>query len=258
MRTDLRTLPVGRLPYLNVLPFHAAWQGPEPRWRTAPPRRLGAWAAAGELAAACLASRDALALAETFRPLGHLGIACDGPVSSVLLFSRRPPEDLDGATIALTGESRTSRGLLRVLLAGYWRVRRPRFVEEAHSAEARLLIGDTALAAVEAQSRAAQPWLTVVDLGAAWKAWTGLPFVYARWVVGRGQSAPFREALEHGLEAALRRFSPATEAQRTYLQRFQYRLGAAEEAALERFHEELARHDLLEHHQNQDRRRSAA
>jgi len=33
---------------------------------------------------------------------------------------------------------------------------------------------------------------TVVDLGAEWKAWTGLPFVYAIWQVGGGREAEAR------------------------------------------------------------------
>lgn len=267
MSVPLSEHRVGRLPYLNVHPFHAAWRGPEPRWVEAPPRHLGALAARGALLAAPLASRDARALAASYRPLGNLGIACDGPVGSVLLFSHCPPEALHGAAIALTGESRTSRGLLRILLAGFWQVRAPRLLpREAPGGEppmARLLIGDAALR--ETAERAAA-WPHILDLGAAWRQWTGLPFVYARWMVRRDGPDAAARRLEEALEGSLERSSQPlaagrsglTAAQAAYLQKIQYRLGAAEEAGLERFHQELERHDLLGHHREESRRRAAA
>jgi len=266
--TSLASLRVGRLPYLNALPFTGPFAGAEPRWVTDVPRRLGEQAAAGRLDAALLASRDALALADRFRPLADLGIARRGPVTSVLLFSRRPPRDLDGATVELTPESRTSRGLLRILMREAFGVS-PRYVEAppdgdasfavrggcllAPRADARLVIGDAALTL-----RASGGWPFLLDLGAAWADLTGLPFVYARWVVrsdlsptlerhlaaelGARLDAPLvglREALPRGLSEAVAR---------EYLADFRHRLGRDEYAGLHRFHRELTRHDLLRHH----------
>lgn len=243
---DLR---VGRIPYLNALPFRDGFRGPEPAWTTATPRRLGELAAAGHLDAALLASRDALALAPGFRPLGDLGIASLGPVTSVLLLSRRPPMALSRARIALTGESRTSRGLLRILLRGPLAAEGVRFVGEGEPADAALWIGDRALVA---HRRDPAPY--VLDLGEAWRRFTGRPFVWARWVVRRDVPERQALALERALCAALERptrlaglpdgVSPL--AARRYLSRFVYRLGPAEEAGLERFAKELADHDLLD------------
>jgi chorismate dehydratase len=230
----------------------------EPHWVVAPPRRLGELAAAGELDAALLASRDALALAPRFRPLEHrgigLGIACRGPVASVLLFSRLPVARLSGARIALSGESRTSRALLRVLLAERFALRGVEYVEAGEPADARLVIGDAALAA-----RHAAHGLRVLDLGAAWTAWTGLPFVYACWVVRRdvprelaavlaaslADSVAKREAL--AAEPFLR-LPPGVDRALAlrYLARFAYLFGPAERAGLARFQQELLDHDLLE------------
>lgn len=265
---SLRSLRVGRIPYLNALPFRASGKGAglrsgaglrngagsggdEPLWTTAPPRRLGQLTARGVLDAALLASRDALALEPAFVPLGDLGIASSGPVASVLLFSERPLATLGAARVALTGESRTSRALLRLLLRGPLGIGEPTFVEESEPAEARLLIGDRALAA---RAAARTPYL--LDLGEAWQRWTGLPFVWARWVVRRGVGADAARALEARLGAALRtpprlpRVLPAgvdRAAARAYLARFTYQLGPAEKAGLERFAKELADHDLLQH-----------
>jgi chorismate dehydratase len=252
MRNALRGLRVGALPYLNFAAYRPALETEGPLWVEAPPRRLGELAAAGALDAAPLASRDALALDALFRPLGDLGLASRGPVASVLLFSRRPVETLAGRRIALTTESRTSRGLLRILLAERFGPDAPRYVEEPQGADAWLVIGDAALALA---AEAPQPH--VLDLGEAWTRWTGLPFVWARWVVRRdlapGRAAALRRLLEGALDRppagtarVPARFGP--EAVAAYLARFVHRLGPQEEAGLRRFHEELIRHDLLHHH----------
>jgi len=262
---SLASLRVGRLPYLNALPFGGPFAGPEPRWVTDVPRRLGRLAAEGRLDAALLASRDALALADDYRPLGDLGIACRGRVGSVLLFSRRPVETLDGATVALTAESRTSRALLRILLHEHVGVR-PRYVEDDRAdceVDARLVIGDAALVL-----RGAGVWPCALDLGGAWERFTALPFVYARWVVRRDVPAPLARALADALTARLeapvdlsRVDLPARmgeAAARAYLDRFEHRLGLAENAGLQRFHRELERHDLLGHHRDRAALGSAA
>jgi chorismate dehydratase len=246
----LAELRVGRIPYLNAWPFRAGWTGVEPRWIEAPPRRLGELAAAGELDAAPLASRDALALAGGFRPLADFGIASRGAVASVLLFSRRPPEELAGARIALTRESRTSRGLLRILLAERWGVPAFEACDDPRGADAALRIGDGALAAARAER-----WPHVVDLGEAWAKWTDLPFAWARWVVRRDAPPAAARALAAALAASLARPVACDRAPRPagmtaadargYLARFVWRLGPVEEAGLRRFHRELQQHDLL-------------
>jgi len=246
-------LRVGWLPYLNVLPLAPGLAHGAEVVAVASPRRLGELLAAGVLDAAPLASRDFLALGPRVRPLGRLGIACRGPVASVLLFSPRPARQLGGARIALSSESRTSRALLRILLADALGVERAGLVEEGEPAEALLAIGDRALAL------AANPLPGLphrLDLGALWTRHTGLPFVYARLAVRRevdpAAAAPLRRALDAALDKPLELAGAALppgltpDGARRYLRRFTYRLGAAEEAGLERFRKELLRHDLLD------------
>jgi chorismate dehydratase len=250
----LATLRVGRLPYLNAWPFHhACGDAAAPVWIGAPPRRLGELAARRVLDAALLASRDALALRRHYRPLGDLGIARSGEVESVLLLSHRPVSQLSGRRVALSAESRTSRALVRILLADAFGLRGVEYVEHDEPADACLAIGDEALAC-----RASGGWPVVLDLGAEWTRFTGLPFVYARWVVRRDVAAGAARALCDALSASLDAprdlaFAPrpagmTTPDVRRYLAGFSYRLGPAEQAGLARFHRELLRHDLLRHH----------
>jgi chorismate dehydratase len=255
VKADLATLRVGRLPYLNAWPFHHAFGDASPCsrapvWISAPPRRLGELAARRVLDAALLASRDALALRRHYRPLGDLGIARSGPVESVLLFSRRPVALLSGRRVALSAESRTSRALLRILLCDAFGLRSVEYVEHDEPADACLALGDEALA-----RRASGGWPVVLDLGAEWSRFTGLPFVYARWVVRRDVAPEAARALRDALSASLaapcdpacapRPAGMTTPDVHRYLAGFVYRLGPAEQAGLTRFHQELLRHDLL-------------
>lgn len=128
--------------------------------------------------------------AAAYHLLPDLAISCDGPVHSVRLFSRRPVRELDQATVLVTASSRTSVLLLELLCRHRWQVT-PRFATvraEATDLEALghfphdavLVIGDAALVLA---SRGIYPHQ--VDLGEAWKEWTGLPFVFAVWAAHR-------------------------------------------------------------------------
>lgn len=105
----------------------------------------------------------------------------DGAVQSVLLFHRAPLKSLK--SVAVDTSSHSSVALTRVLLADAYGALPP-FIDHAphlpamlEQHEAALLIGDAALEAV--RDHADVPTL---DLGAAWKQQTGLPFVFAAWI----------------------------------------------------------------------------
>lgn len=106
-------------------------------------------------------------------------IASDGPVRTVKLFSRIHPEKL--TNVAVDAGSRTSVALLRILLQERFGVTpdfhifRADMPEMLRRHEAALLIGDAAFT----DDGAPFIW----DLGEGWKDLTGLPFVYAAWVL---------------------------------------------------------------------------
>ena len=117
--------------------------------------------------------------------LPELGIACEGPVRSILLISRLPYREI--RTLAVDSGSRSSVALARILLAERYGCR-PEFVPMAPQldemlavCDAALIIGDPALR-IEAESL---PYQTL-DLGGEWVAWSGLPMVFAVWA---GKSA---------------------------------------------------------------------
>lgn len=185
---------LGRIPWINALPVGAAIDrgvvpGPD-TIVSATAAELNDLLAAGELDLSVISAVEYARDAAQYDLLPHLAISCDGPVHSVALFARRPVDALDGATVLRTASSRTSVLLLELLCRHVWRIR-PRFVTARAEAvdldaldalphDAVLVIGDAAL-----HLRARETYPVFVDLGAAWKAWTGLPFVFAVWAARR-------------------------------------------------------------------------
>ena len=143
-----------------------------------PPRAMAAAVGRGDLAAGPLPTAEVLRLGDAVRPLGNLGVASDGSANSVFLFSHLPVDKLNGKRIAVTTHTATSIQLLRVLFADLWNVSRHEFVRTDESHDAALWIGDPAL---ERRSSGQYPYR--YDLGRSWKGLTGLPFVFAEWVI---------------------------------------------------------------------------
>ncbi|MBI5076331.1 MAG: menaquinone biosynthesis protein [Nitrospirae bacterium] len=122
-------------------------------------------------------------------------IDSNGPVGSVLLFSKKPLEELEGETILTTSQSETSIALLQIICRKFYGLT----CSYAPSAEpignaiathaAYLLIGDDALT-----QSGKWPDLHIYDLGQLWTEHTGLPFTYALWLL-RKESRREKEAL---------------------------------------------------------------
>jgi chorismate dehydratase len=113
------------------------------------------------------------------------GIACHGPVRSILLISSRPAAQI--RTLAADSSSRTSVELARVILARKYGAH-PQLIRQApnldamlQSADAALIIGDPALRIDPARL----PYHTY-DLGEEWVEMTGLPMVFAVWAARPG------------------------------------------------------------------------
>lgn len=106
-------------------------------------------------------------------------IGTEGEVASVCLFSDVLLEEID--TILLDYQSRSSVGLLKILLKEYWKINPKLIYAEAGYEEniagktAGLVIGDRAFIQRKKNKY-------IYDLGTAWKEMTDLPFVFAAWV----------------------------------------------------------------------------
>lgn len=178
-----------------------------------------------------------------------ISIASDGDVATVAVFARKPIEDVE--TIALDLSSRTSVALTQILCAKQWKTA-PRFTPAEPDLEAMLRRADAALVIGDPafEIDPAKHDVRKIDLGAEWKALTGLPFVYAMWV-GRPDAATAAQcrALLQARDAGVAHLPEiakqvadgnAALEQRalSYLRdNLKYGLGQTEQAGLRRFHE---------------------
>lgn len=185
---------LGRIPYINCRPVYGAIDrgvvSVPAQLVTGTPAELNDLLVAGELDVSVISAVEYARHGKDLVLLPGLAISCDGPVRSVMLFSKREVEKLDGRAVLLSASSRTSVALLELLCHDVWNIR-PRFAEVRAEAadleqlaglphDAVLVIGDPALLLA---ARGTYPHR--VDLGEEWKRWTGLPFVFAVWAARR-------------------------------------------------------------------------
>jgi predicted solute-binding protein len=181
---DVReTIRLGVVPYLNVQPMiaHLSSQVDRIEICAQVPSRLVPMLAEGAIDVG-IAPVFALLEHSEWAMVPGVGIACDGPVESVLLVSASPLDEIQ--RVFLDPASMTSSALLQVLMTHHWRhgakvLNRSRVRVRPERGTGYLVIGDRAL-------RLRHRMEHVIDLGAAWKEWTGLPFVFAVWAVRPG------------------------------------------------------------------------
>ncbi len=128
-------------------------------------------------------------------------IGCDGKVETVCIYGDVPIHEM--TAIYLDHHSRTSIMLTRLLMREYWNkdieflVAEPGYIERIGDTVGGLVIGDRTIGLN-------QRFAYTYDLGEAWKAHTGLPFVFAAWVSVKPVSAAFiahfNRALKSGLD----------------------------------------------------------
>ncbi|MFN8572464.1 MAG: menaquinone biosynthesis protein [Gemmatimonadaceae bacterium] len=206
---------IGRIPYINCYPVYGAIDrgvvGLQGTLVDGVPSALNRQMADGTLDVSVVSAVEYARDSRRYLLLPDLAISCDGPVHSVMLFSRIPAGELTGRRVVVSRSSMTSVTLLELLFEHVWHARPEfvpgdaeivdiaRFAEEPH--DARLVIGDAALVlsqltvAAGGERQAAQLASPhAYDLGDVWKQWTGLPFVFAVWVARRAH--PVAESLQ--------------------------------------------------------------
>ena len=182
------------------------------------------------------------------------GIGCEGPTLTVRLFSQTPFAQI--TTLACDPDSHTSVALARIILERVYNAR-PQLIDlysaTGAQGEARLLIGDKVIceepAGFEHQ----------LDLGAAWNAMTGLPFVFAVWCARQGvelgdlphRLAAARERGMGQIDAIVRKYAiprgwPAGLAIQYLTQYLKFDIGARQLEAIRLFHQLAAEHGVIE------------
>ena len=232
--------------YLNAAPLT---RGLEDRILFTTPAKLAGLLRRDELDAALVSITEVL-LTDRYDILDGVAIAARGEVYSVFLAHRRPLETV--TEIYCDTASLTSVNLLKVLLAE--RGLKPQFKPlESYAAAAEkdfvLLIGNPAI-----DFQRTPHTHQIFDLGGAWFALTGLPFVFAVWALRRGvANAALRRELRATKAAGLAalpeiiRDRPEYDAafRRSYFEHnIYFDLGAAERRSVALFCDRLTQHGL--------------
>jgi chorismate dehydratase len=179
------SIRIGAVSYLNARPLmvELGQLAPEAELVVDLPSRLADGLASGLLDAALIPSIEHLRQPGS-QIVSDACVSCDGPVRSVMLYSRTPVERI--RTLALDEGSRTSAALARILLHERFHIK-PELRRlpigatlEESDADAVMLIGDRGM--LPADGRFEAVW----DLGDQWRQWTGLPFVFAMWIARPG------------------------------------------------------------------------
>jgi chorismate dehydratase len=251
-------LRLGSVPYLNARPLTAWFEEPGDGGRAsvvvAVPSKLARMLQHGLLDVALVSS------VEAFRGAGEavvvgVSIAARGAVKSVRVFANKPWCDV--RTLATDEGSLTSDALARIVLREMHgtdpecRPMDPDVPKMLSVCDAALVIGD---AGMRPYSCAA-----ALDLGEAWGALTGLPFVYAAWIARDRETARragdmLRAARDWGVarrpELARdwsRRTRMPFETARDYLvDVMEYDLDEMKRSALERFRELCVAHGVMQ------------
>jgi len=199
-------LRLGRIGFLNVLPIYYPLESGIISHPfvivSGSPACLNELMAAGRLDLSVVSSIEYARHPERYYILPDLSISCCGAVKSVLLLSRVPVDRLNGKTILVTRESHTSVALLKILFSEHLGVEADLAAgclgEAAADGDipvAFLAIGDEAL-----RLGAGDLYPYRLDLGEVWHSWTGLPFVFALWVIQRESAERLNGSLRTAVE----------------------------------------------------------
>ncbi|MBI4548268.1 MAG: aminofutalosine synthase MqnE [Ignavibacteriae bacterium] len=242
---------IGKIPYLNSVPFYHHFEKQQFKILPINPRRMGLLSEKGQIDAGLFSLMD------YFQQESHLAllpwcIATRDQVKSVMLFSNHGWGDLDGKLIGVTDETATSVRLLQVLLGKRYGVR-ARFerlhagVNDYSAYDAVLLIGDEAL---RRNKFGLAGFELVFDLAREWYEWQKLPFVFAVWAVKKSlpeeTKKELSEIIGHSLSQSEPRYAEIGELRgkeiglnrnevEEYLAGFNYRLGEREKEAMREF-----------------------
>lgn len=242
-------MKIGRIPYLSCEPFYFEMERRGMALYDLGPRALADAVVKGDIDAGPVPLVDCFRLTDDFRFLAGFCVATIRQAGSVLLHAKQPIETLSDCRIGIAGEAATSLRLLQVLLALKYQVQPAAYVTLADSHDAFLLMGNEGLR----QRGGNRDYPYIYDLGVEWHQWTGLPFVFARWLVRKDMDRKAVAVLEDALYVGMQdwadglfRPSPSRDDLLMhprdileYTQGIRYFIGVPEQRAMDRFRQYL-------------------
>ena len=190
---------VGRVPYLSCEPIYFDMERRGIELISLIPSALAAAAQEGLIDAAPFPVVDCAGLEAEFSYMTGFCVATISSAGSVVLNSTKPIQELTGACIGVSEEAATAPKLLQVLLTQKYQVEPAAYVSPQESEEALLHIGNLGLR----NRRGMRGFAHQYDLGSEWHDWTGMPFVFSRWMVRNDLERPQAAAIEDALYVGL-------------------------------------------------------
>ena len=247
-------IKVGRVSYIHTEPFYFDMARRGIELQEMIPSALAPAAESGQIDAGPVPLVDAFKLEDRFQPVAGFCVATTQASGSVFLYSTKPIEELEGATIGVIDDASTAPKLLEVLLKLKYGVSPGEYVGlRPAEYDAFVLIGNRGLR----QRRGARGFPHKYDLGSEWNSWTGLPFVFSRWIARNEMDT--RElalledtlyvGLEDGVDALYHMNEPRDDILMLprdmviHLQGIRYFIGLAEQKGIDRFRQCLAEID---------------
>ena len=192
MMADLK-LKIGRIPFANLFPIYYTLEKEFDcslyEFVDGVPSLLNEMLREGVIDLSPSSSVEYLRNSSLYGYVDGISVSSKGPVGSIFLFSSKRLDQLDGSTICVTSQSATSVALLDVLLNRFYGINYTSIISsepESVGTEAFLLIGDEALkfgSMFKSRSPVLSRYPIIYDLGEIWYEKTGLPFVFALWIV---------------------------------------------------------------------------
>ena len=240
---------VGWVPYLSCEPIYFDMERRGLNLISLVPSTITAAAQKGQIDAAPFPIVDCAQMEGEFNYMTGFCIATISSASSVVLNSTLPIQEMSGVRIGVSEEAATAPKLLQVLRTQKYQVEPATYVSPQESTEALLHIGNQGLR----YRRGMRGFAHRYDLGSEWHDWTGLPFVFSRWMVRKdlepSQAAIIEDALYVGVQDwsdGLFHLSESKDNLRmhpqemlTYTQGIRYFMGVPEQKGLELFLQRL-------------------
>ncbi len=212
MKSAPKTLThIGKIRYTNCLPFyHRLNESSDYNFLETYPAKINEALFEGKVEIAPISSLEYLKHQDKYYILPEVSISARNFSGSVILFSHKKIEDLNGAKIALSEQSLSSVTLLQILLKSKFRFENT--FETAPSEPEKMLAQYPAALVIGDDALFYQPkeFVYKYDLSEMWWSWMEKPFCFALWAVRREfadehpqETAEFSRLLKRNLEKNL-------------------------------------------------------
>ncbi|MFD2672895.1 menaquinone biosynthesis protein [Marinicrinis sediminis] len=210
MTTSEQPLRIGKINYTNVWPIfqHFPYEFFEDEIEVVEqvPTELNEAMARGTIDVGPISSFSFAQHADQYVLFPDLSVSAHDRVHSILLFTKKPLQQLDGCPVALPTTSATSVHLLKMILERFVGVQPTYFYAQPdletmmNTADAALLIGDDAI-----RSSWKQTGYEVLDLAEQWHRYTGKWMTFAVWAVRKEAASRMPETMArifHGFQSS--------------------------------------------------------